>query len=136
MKHVQMGLLALCLLSFSACEGEVVSSAAAPGEKSLFSNWSYQSGSTTVSLDFSGVGFGSQPYFLYLSGGGACGCMMNIAGTQSSGAIILASCVYSSLGTGGADPGCSLFDSTTNYTKTADTLTMCKVGAGVCYDYK
>jgi hypothetical protein len=125
------------LVSLSSCsEEEIAATATAPQGKDLFSNWTYQ-GNLSVQIDLTGCRFGTQAYALYLGGGGACRCMMNIAGSQSSGSIIMASCYYDSMGQGGADPGCAGVNGTADYTKTTDTLTICDVpSSGPCEVYK
>lgn len=137
MGNITAGICLLCALLVTACGDDVentVSPISGVPEKSLFSNWLLQDSSTTVAIDLSDTNFGSQAYYFFLTAGGSCDCLMNIAGTQSSGTILLASCTYDDMGTGLTDPGCAVLNGARTYTKTADTLTVC-IGAQ-CGIYK
>lgn len=128
-------MLAMSLV-LSACSEEELAAAAAtgPSEKNLFSSWVLQG--TTLTINLTNATFNTPFAFnLYLTGGGACECLMMFSGSQSSGTVMLASCLYNSHGTGGADPGCAGLNSSSTYTKTADTLTICTPG-DPCEVYK
>jgi hypothetical protein len=135
MKNVMWIILALGFVSLSACsEEDIAAAASAPVEKNLFSTWVLDG--TSTPFDISNVTFSNTTTInFFLTGGGACNCYLTVSGSQSSGSMTLASCIYLSLGTGGADPGCAGMDGVRTYTKTATKLTVCNTGSGSCASY-
>lgn len=125
------GILALLFLAFSSCGKTEPATAAS---KDLFSSWARQSPAGFI-LDLTNMGFGSSSLRLFISSPttGQCDCIVAIAGIQSSGQLVLSACSFVT-GTG-TDPGCASLSGAGTYTKTSDTLNLCRTG-GSCADYK
>lgn len=116
-------LAAAFLLLMSACDSN--QPAATPASKSLFSSWALQGPNASI-FDLTGCKIGSQAYRFRVADY-ACDCVLGISGTEDAGTIVITSCAYNSLGNGGADPGtCANADKGYRYTKTTDTLTVCR----------
>jgi hypothetical protein len=118
---------ALALLSAGCGSG--------PDEKNLFGVWARQN-PTGVIVDFTGMSFGTNSLRLSVSSpfSATCVCSLALSGTQASGQYVIAGCSKES--GSGTESDCDSLESSGTYTKTADTLSICRTSPAACADYK
>lgn len=118
MKH----LLFFCII-LTGCKGSLLPSeqASEVTPKDLFSSEWTSTPNDTLAWDMSQASFSADnTVTINVAPNFQCSCTMHITGTETSGAYNTYACTAV-----GVDPGCSDYNASGTYTKTAEVLTMC-----------